>query len=166
MKKSVTVILAAVLLASLAAGVPAAWAQKGRRLHYSTLFNPRTLTTVSGEVVRVERVLAGSGADYCVQALLRTPGGGVTVIPAPQRYMEGQGLIVARGDRLTVTGSAITILGKPHLLATEVRGDRRMHLRDPSGRPGRWGVIGTPGHTCENNVAGLSRQSPTRRRRP
>lgn len=139
MKKSGAVILAAVLLASLAAGIPAASAQKGRRLHYSTLFNPRTVTTVSGEVVRVERVLAGNGVDYCVQALLRTSGGVVTVILAPQGYMESKSLTIARGDRLTVTGSVVTILGKSHLLATEVRGDRSMNLRDPSGRPA-WAV--------------------------
>lgn len=138
MRKSGAVILAAVLLASLAANVPGARAQKGR-LHYSTLFNPRTVTTVSGEVVRVERALAGNGVDYCVQALLRTSGGGVTVILAPQGYMENKSLTVARGDRLTVTGSVVTILGKPHLLATEVRGDRSMNLRDPSGRPA-WAV--------------------------
>lgn len=139
MKKSGALILLAVLLAGLGVAANSAWAQKGRRLHYSTLFNPRTVTTVSGEVVRVERVLAGNGADYCVQALLRTSGGMVTVILAPQSYMERQSLTVARGDRLTVTGSAVTILGKPHLLATEVRGDRSMRLRDPNGRPA-WAV--------------------------
>lgn len=129
----------AVLLAGLGVAANSAWAQKGRRLHYSTLFNPHTVTTVSGEVVRVERVLAGNGADFCVLAHLQTPQGLLTVVLAPQGYMEKKGLTVARGDRLTVTGSVVTILGKPHLLATEVRGDRSMNLRDPSGRPA-WAV--------------------------
>lgn len=148
MRKSGALILLALLLASLAAGVPAAWAQKGRRLHYSTLFNPNTVTTVAGEVVRVERVLAGNGADYCILAHLKTPQGLLTVVLAPQGYMEKKGLTVARGDRLTVTGSVVTILGKPHLLATEVRGDRNMHLRDPNGRPA-W-AVGDDWHARSN----------------
>ena len=131
--------LAAIGLLSLMLTVSSSWAQSGRRLHYSTLFNPGTVGTVSGEVVRVEHAFSGSGQDYCVHALLKTPQGQVTAILAPKGYMAEQGLVIDRQDRVTVTGSLISVLGKPFLLAMEVTGDRSMKLRDGSGRPA-WAV--------------------------
>jgi len=116
-----------------------AWAQSGRRLHYSTLFNPGTVGTVSGEVVRVEQAPAGSGKDYCVHALLKTSQGVVTAILAPQSYMAKQRLAINPEDRVTVTGSLISVLNKPFLLAMEVTGDRTMKLREATGRPA-WAV--------------------------
>jgi hypothetical protein len=139
MKNPGSLGLAAIGLLSLMLTVSSAWAQSGRRLHYSTLFNPGTVGTVSGEVVRVEQAFSGNGADYCVHALLKTPQGQVTVILAPKGYMAAQGLAIDRQDRVTVTGSLIAVLGKPFLLAMEVTGDRSMQLREASGRPA-WAV--------------------------
>ena len=139
MKQPVFLSLAAIGLLSLGLTAPSSWAQSGRRLHYSTLFNPGTVGTVSGEVVRVEHAFSGSGADYCVHALLKTPQGQVTAILAPKGYMEEQGLTIEPKDRVTVTGSLISVLGKPFLLAMEVQGDRTMKLREASGRPA-WAV--------------------------
>jgi hypothetical protein len=139
MKKPNSLGLAAIGLLTLVLTVSSAWAQSGSRLHYSTLFNPGTVGTVSGEVVRVEQAFAGSGKDYCVHALLKTPQGQVTAILAPKGYMAEQGLAIDRQDRVTVTGSLISVLGKPFLLAMEMTGDRSMKLRDGSGRPA-WAV--------------------------
>ena len=63
----------------------------------------------------------------------------MTAILAPKGYMEEQGLTIAPKDRVTVTGSLISVLGKPFLLAMEVQGDRTMKLREASGRPA-WAV--------------------------
>jgi hypothetical protein len=139
MKKPNSLGLAVIGLLSLVLTVSSAWAQSGRRLHYSTLFNPGTVGTVSGEVVRVEHTFSGSGQDYCVHALLKTPQGQVTAILAPKGYMAAQGLVITLKDRVTVTGSLLSILNKPFILAMEVEGDRTMRLRDASGRPA-WAV--------------------------
>ena len=133
MKKPGSFCLVAIGLLSLM--LSSSLAQSGRRLHYSTLFNPGTVGTVSGEVVRVEHILSGSGQDYCVHALLKIPKGQVTAILAPKGYMAAQGLTIAPKDRVTVTGSFISVLGKPFLLAMEVTGDRTMKFREASGRP-------------------------------
>jgi len=139
MKKPGFLDLAAIGLLSLMLTASSAWAQSGRRLHYSTLFNPGTVGTVSGEVVRVEHAFAGNGADYCVHALLKTPQGQVTAILAPKGYMATQGLVITPEDRVTVTGSLLLVLDKPFILAMEMTGDRSMKLRDGSGRPA-WAV--------------------------
>jgi hypothetical protein len=139
MKKPVFLRFAAIGLLSLMFSVSSSWAQSGRRLHYSTLFNPGTVGTVSGEVVRVEQAFSGSGKDYCVHALLKTPQGTVTAVLAPKGFMDERRLAIAPKDRVTVTGSLISILNNPFILATEVNGDRTMKLREPSGRPA-WAV--------------------------
>jgi len=139
MKKPGFLPLMIIGLLSLMFTVSPSWAQSGRRLHYSTLFDPGTVGTVSGEVVRVEQAFAGSGKDYCTHALLKTTKGQVTAILAPQSFMKEQGLAIAPKDRVTVTGSLISVLGKPFLLAMEMTGDRSMKLRDGSGRPA-WAV--------------------------
>ncbi len=139
MKKPGSLGLAVIGLLSLMLTVSPAWAQSGRRLHYSTLFNPGTVGTVSGEVVRVEHAFSGSGKDYCVHVLLKTPQGQVTAILAPKGYMAEQGLAIDRQDRVTVTGSLLSVLNKPFILAMEVEGDRTMKLREANGRPA-WAV--------------------------
>jgi len=139
MKKPGSFCLVAIGLLTLLLTVSSSWAQSGRRLHYSTLFNPGTVGTVSGEVVRVEQAFSGSGKDYCVHALLKTPQGQVTAILAPRGYMEEQALAIAPKDRVTVTGSLISVLNKPFLLVMEVTGDRSMQLREANGRPA-WAV--------------------------
>ena len=149
MKKPGFFFLAAIGLLSLMLTVSSAWPQSGKRLHYATLFNPGTVGTVSGEVVRVEQTSAGNGADYCVHALLKTPQGQVTAILAPKGFMDERRLAIAPKDRVTVTGSLISILGKPFILAMEVTGDRTMKLREASGRPAwavgeDWHVHSTP----------------------
>jgi hypothetical protein len=119
--------------------VSSAGAQRGARIHYSTLFNPQTVTVVSGEVSRVEQVLAGNGMDYCVHAVLNTPRGPVTAVLGPKGFMTKQGLTIARQDRVIVKGSLISIMNKPFILAMEVTGDRAMKLRETTGRPA-WAV--------------------------
>ena len=139
MKKPGSLCLVVIGLLSLMFIISSSWAQSGRRLHYSTLFNPGTVSTVSGEVVRVEHAFSGSGADYCVHALLKTQQGQVTAILAPRGYMTAQDLTISPKDRVTVTGSLISVLGKPFILAMEVEGDRLMKLRAANGRPA-WAV--------------------------
>ena len=139
MKKPKSLCLAVIGLLSLMLTVSSAWPQGGRRLHYSTLFNPGTIDAVSGEVVRVEHAFAGNGADYCVHALLKTPQGQVTAILAPKGFMDERKLAIAPKDRVTVTGSLLSILNKPFILAMEVEGDRNMKLREANGRPA-WAV--------------------------
>jgi hypothetical protein len=135
MKKPGVFVLVVIGLLSLTMIIASAWAQSGRRLHYSTLFKPGTVGALSGEVVRVAYAPSGSGADYCVQAVLRTPEGDISVILAPKGYMAEKGLTIAPKDRVTVTGSLISVINKPFLLVTEVAGDRTMKLREANGRP-------------------------------
>lgn len=117
----------------------AAEAHSPKAIHYSTMFNPNTVGLVSGEVVRVQEVPSGNRRDVCVQTVLKTPQGQVTAVLGPKSYMTKHHLTVVPRDRLTVAGSRLSIMGRPHILVTEVKGDRTMKLREASGRP-LWAV--------------------------
>jgi hypothetical protein len=84
MKKIGYLGLAGIVLLSLMLTISSTWAQSSKRLHYSTLFNSGTVGTLSGEVVQVAQAPSGNGADYCVQAVLRTPKGNITAILLPK----------------------------------------------------------------------------------
>ena len=136
MKKPGFLCLITIGILGVMFAVSYSWAQSGRRLHYSTLFNPGAVGTVSGEVVRVEHAFSGNGKDYCVHALLKTPQGQVTAILAPKGYMAEQGLTIDRQDRVTVTGSRITYEGQPTIIAGEAKkGGQVLKLRDAAGVP-------------------------------
>ncbi len=139
MKKIALAYLAIIGFVVLSLMFSAAGAHSAKALHYSTLFNPKTVGVVLGEVVQVTEVPSGNRRDLCVQAVLKTPQGQVTAVLGPKTYMAKQKLTVAPKDRLTVTGSRLAILGQPHILATEVKGDRTMRLREAGGRP-LWAV--------------------------
>jgi hypothetical protein len=111
-------------------------AQSDLRLHYSTLFNPHTVETIQGEVVKVERFVAGNGRDYGVRAILKTGREKVAVILGPVKYLESRGYKIAPNHRVAVTGSRIAVQGLPTFIASEIQGDVHMALRDASGRPG------------------------------
>jgi hypothetical protein len=133
-KKSTLLNLSAVVLLSLVFTISFSEAQSGRRLHYSTLFNPATVGTLSGEVVRVAQAPSGSGADYCTQAVLRTPQGDISLILAPKGYLAKEGLALAPprpGD-----GHRFTDLGHQPTLSPGNGGGRRAHHETPgSQRP-------------------------------
>jgi hypothetical protein len=54
----------------------------------------------------------------------------------PSFFVDQQGLKLAKGDRIAVKGSRITLDGAPALIAQEItRGNETMVLRDASGSP-------------------------------
>ena len=139
MKKTIFSSLITIVVLGLIFMFSASGAHSAKPIHYSTMFNPQTVGVVSGEVVQVTEVPSGNHRDLCVLAVLKTPQGQVTAVLGPKTYMTKHHLTVAPKDRLTVTGSRLAILGKPHLLATELKGDRTMKLREAGGRP-LWAV--------------------------
>ncbi len=138
MKKLLAVALSAVLplLASAQGGPPAARGPGAMRL-----FDPATVETVSGTVVAVTRVDRGQG-HLGVHLLLATPVGEIPVHLGPDFYVDAQPVTLGKGDAVRVTGSRVTLDGRPVLLAVTVtRGTDVLTLRDASGRPA-WGGAG------------------------
>ncbi|MGB8992062.1 MAG: hypothetical protein WCD80_08415 [Desulfobaccales bacterium] len=139
MKKPGFLGLVSIGILSLMFTVSSSWAQSGRRIHYSTLYNPGTVETVRGEVINLDKTLSGNGRDYCLNLTMRTAREKILVILEPASYAGKLPIGIKAGDQIEVKGSRITIMG-PTMIAAEIKtGETVVKLRDASGRPA-WAV--------------------------
>lgn len=106
------------------------------------IYDPATVTTVTGTVVTEQRHDRGRG-HAGVHLVLDTGSAKVTVHLGPDFFVDAQRLHPVAGDQVTVKGSSVVLDGQPALIAQVVtRGAEVLVLRDESGKP-RWS--GPPG---------------------
>jgi len=99
------------------------------------MYDPKTVETVSGEVVSVDKII-DPGMGYGVSLTLRTNKETILVYLGPGWFLEKQDLSFAAKDQVEITGSQITFQGKPAIIAAQVKkGDKSLKLRDPAGIP-------------------------------
>jgi hypothetical protein len=100
------------------------------------MYDPKTVETISGEVVSVDAITPMKGMGYGVHLVLKADKGPISVHLGPGWYLENQDVKVEPKDRVQVRGSRITFDGKPAIIAAEVtRGDETLKLRDEAGFP-------------------------------
>jgi hypothetical protein len=129
---------------SLSAGVATARAQglpcpgPGNRARYGpdqSLFDPKTVQTVEGTVVAVERV-AARGAWPGIHLRVKTPTETVEVHLGPAWFVDSGEIAFAVGDTVLVRASRVKRQGSPLLIAmTLTRGEMTLRLRDADGFP-------------------------------
>lgn len=103
-------------------------------------YNPRTVTTVQGQVedlgsygMQGWRVAPGMALQGLV---LKTSKGKITINLGPPWYVKKQGFSLRTGDTLEVTGSKVTKNEKTVLLAAEVKKNgQTLKVRDEKGAP-------------------------------
>lgn len=108
------------------------------------IYDPATETTVRGTVVKVIHT-AGRRAGAGMHLTLKTEDRTYDVHLGPAGYVRSQGFRFSVGDRIEVTGSELTLGGRPTILAREIR--KRGHLltlRDENGVP-EWAGRGRRG---------------------
>jgi hypothetical protein len=121
-------------------------AQQGPRWHgsrgwgpgapYMSLYDPKTLETVAGEVVSVDLVTPMKGMSRGVHLAVKTEKETLDVHLGPSWYLENQDVKLVPKDQVEVKGSRVTVAGKPALIAAEVKkGDGVLVLRDEKGFP-------------------------------
>lgn len=127
--------------ASFAQGGPGRRGGPGRG---GRLYDPKTVETVSGEVVSVEHIQGkgrgqargGRGTGSGVHLILKGDKEEIAVHLGPSWYLDKQTLKVAAGDHVEVRGSRILFEGKPAIIAAELKkGDQSLKLRDDNGVP-------------------------------
>ena len=103
---------------------------------FNRLYNPATVETDEGEVLSVEKVMPMKGMSHGVHFTLKSDKGTVSVHLGPSWYIEKEGIKVQPKDRVTVSGSRITLDGKSVIIADEIRkGGKTWKLRDDKGIP-------------------------------
>ncbi len=106
--------------------------------HYTQLFNPATVETVTGKVASVDEVTPVSTPTRGVRLMLTTQKDEteVSVMLGPSWYVAHQDVRIEPGETVTVTGSKVMIDARPTIIATEVvKGDMVMRLRSRDGKP-------------------------------
>ena len=103
---------------------------------YARHFDPKTVETLDGEVVKVEAASPRRGMSPGIHLTLKTAKEEVSVHLGPQWFLERQEFAVEPKEKLTVTGSRITIDGKVAVIASELRKEGlTLVLRDAQGYP-------------------------------
>jgi hypothetical protein len=109
--------------------------EPGSGAGYDRMYDPKTVETVSGEVVSVDQI-TDRGLGYGASLTLKTDKEIILVYLGPGWFLEKQGLTFAPQDQVEITGSQITFQGKPAIIAAQVKkGDKSLKLRDPAGIP-------------------------------
>jgi hypothetical protein len=110
--------------------------RKGAGQH--RFFNPDTVETLAGQVVRVQRgPLRKGGKGNFVRFTLQTDKGPLPVFLGPASYVDAQAVKLAAGDKVEVKGSRLTgPKGRTAITAVEVmKGGQVLKLRDDQGNP-------------------------------
>jgi hypothetical protein len=140
MKRTLPAIVVAITLAAFVAGAgaqPSPGARRSGPGPQGRMYDPSTVETVAGEVVRVERGAGPGRGGGGVHVVLRTDTNvTLSVRLGPASYVDRQAMKIVSGDRIEVSGSRVMIEGQPVIVAAEVRkGEQRLPLRHDDGAP-------------------------------
>ena len=103
---------------------------------YSKMYNPKTVETINGEVVKIDTIMPLKGMSAGMHMSVKTDKGEISVHLGPGYFIENQDVKIAPKDKVEIKGSRITFDGKPAMIAIEVKkGDQALKLRDESGFP-------------------------------
>ena len=137
MKKTQIIVAVTCLLALVLGSMAFAQAGPGKRGHTGgRMYDTKTVETITGEVVAVNRIPSGKGRAGGVHLMLKTDTEEIAVHLGPQWYVDQQPIQVAAKDHVEVRGSRISFEGKPVIIAAEVKkGNQVLKLRDDAGLP-------------------------------
>ncbi len=135
MRKFGFAIICTAILALTLAGSALAQPGRGPGAGYGRIYNPRTVETLSGQVVSVD-TFSGRGGYQGIHLTLKTDKETIPVHLGPSWFMDRQNVKFAAQDTVEVTGSRVTFDGKPAIIAQEVKkAGQSLKLRDANGIP-------------------------------
>ena len=99
-------------------------------------YDPKTVETIRGTVLSVEKTTPTKGRGYWVDLMLQTENGTIAVQLGPAWYIDKQTPRIEANDTIMVTGSRVTMDGKSVVIAAEIRKQNQVvKLRDAKGIP-------------------------------
>ena len=146
MKRTITLMVMVSILGFLLAAESFAQPAKGMKwegsggwgigTQYGSLYNPRTVESINGEVVSVDTITPLQGMSSGVHLIVKTDRETISVHLGPAWYVQRQDIKIVPGDKVEISGSRITFQGKAAILAADVKkGDEMLKLRDGNGFP-------------------------------
>jgi len=111
--------------------------------HSGRMYDPKSELTVKGDVQDVQQQ-AGKRSWSGTHLILNTETGTLDVHVGPSSYIAQKQFSFAKGDKIEVVGSKVTVSGKEVLLAREITKDgKTLVLRNAQGVP-EWSGGGRP----------------------
>lgn len=102
-------------------------------------YDPKTVETIEGKVLSVEKT---QQRRHGIHLMVQTDKETVAVHLGPAWYIDKQTPKIEANDTITVTGSRVTMDGKPAIIAAQAKkGNEVLKLRDENGIPA-WGHAG------------------------
>ena len=107
---TVVTILAFVLASQVLAQGGPRWRGSGGwgpGSHFGQLYDSRTVETISGEVVKVDRITPIRGMSAGVHLVVKTDKEEISVILGPQWYLENQDVKIEPKERIEINESGV-----------------------------------------------------------
>ena len=99
-------------------------------------YDAKTVETVTGRVLSVEKTAPTKRRGYWVDVMLQTGNGTIPVQLGPAWYIDKHTPRIETNDTITVTGSRITLDGRPAIVAADItKGNDLLKLRDDNAIP-------------------------------
>ena len=104
---------------------------------YLEMFNPKTVETVTGELVKVEYFVPEPEFEQGTRLIIHSgPKKFLLVHLGPPWYIRGERNRLKPGTKVTATGSMVTVDDTPFMIATKLQvGNEKLQLRDKDGNP-------------------------------
>jgi hypothetical protein len=97
-------------------------------------YDVKTVETVGGRVLSIEKTAPANRRGYWINALLLTGKEAVAVQLGPAWYIDNQRPRIQPNDTIKVTGSRVTVDGRPMIVAADItRGSEVLKLREANG---------------------------------
>ena len=103
---------------------------------YGKMYNPKTVETISAEVISIDKITPMKGMSYGLHMTVKTDKETISVHMGPGWFIENQDVKIEPKDKVEIKGSRVTFDGKPAIIASEVKkGEEVLKLRDENGFP-------------------------------
>lgn len=99
-------------------------------------YDAKTVETVGGKVLFVEKTSPAKKRGYWVDLILQTEKETIAVQLGPAWYIDKQTPRIEANDTITVTGSRVTMDGRSAIVAADItKGNELLKLREDNGIP-------------------------------
>ena len=137
MTRSHNTLSALAIIAAFALPLTNASAQDSAAAKMRTYDAASAVTLTGVKVIRVDTLSAGNNPSLSLQ--LESGSDSISAMIGPVTFLASNSLMFAAGDMVDISGSKVTMAGKPSLIATEIKkGDKKVVLRDKATGAPAW----------------------------
>ena len=103
---------------------------------YNKMYDIKTVETITGEVLNINKIMPMKGMSYRIHLLLKSGKETISVHLGPDWFMDKQKVKINPKDIVSVIGSRIIYQGNPAVIASEIKkGNETIVFRDKNGYP-------------------------------